>query len=144
MRRPGSSNNDRAPDPQPGSGLYDVKGILGDEARLQEFCIQLWCATTGGSREEALQRDAEAREREAKYGPPLEAPDEPWPREMIVCNDCGVTAPPYGSTLCYTTDVPQHRWVRVYTCADCYDAHFKRKWRAIGEASARRRKADGT
>jgi hypothetical protein len=134
-----SSDSDKAaPKSAPFAGLYDVKSVLGDKARLQEFSIQLWCAMTGRSRKEALQVDAEAEEREATYGPPLEAPDVPWPDEAV-CDGCGATARPFGSFVSYETDVPQHRWVRRYRCTRCEDEHFRRKWLAIGGALAKRR-----
>ena len=123
-------------------GLFDVRDILGDRKKLMEFSIALWCATTGKTPADAAKMEEAEAERIAKYGPPLKAPDSPWPSRAI-CDDCGKYAEAFGTSLAYKTDIPQHRWVRVYRCMACDDEHQRQKWKSNARGMRASREADG-
>jgi hypothetical protein len=120
-------------------GLFDVRDILGDEKKTWEFSLALWCALTGLPVEEALRREIEADKRKARYGPPLEAPEWTGLPKEADCDACGKRCQPFGTSLEYRTDVPSHRWVRIWRCMACDDEHQLKKWAAIGHGLRHRR-----
>jgi hypothetical protein len=129
-RRPTASR----PDDEGSVGyLFDVRPALsGSEEEREAFALAVWCATTGLSPEEGRRREAAARERVARYGPPLEPPadEDVWP-ETITCAHCGEQARPSHTFTELLDDVPQLRWVRRWLCLPCYEQHNRRKWQAI-------------
>lgn len=125
-------------DPSAFGGFYDVSDVVNDPDKVNEFALSLYCAITGLSVEEALAQEREAEERIARYGPPIEVPDNPpWP-DAVECADCGKSDYPFQAFKELLTDVPQHRWVWRYRCMHCYDEHARTKWRAIGRGMRRR------
>src|SRR3954470_1543653 len=89
-------------------GLFDVREIVHDERRRWEFAIALTCALDGKTPEEVIRQieedHKEERKRIAKYGPPLDETQKPWPQEAE-CADCGKIACPFGGFQQYLTDI---------------------------------------